>query len=158
MADPLITHYFEDLEVGMSGSFAKTLSETDVENYAGVTGDFNPLHVNREYAEHSMFKHRIAHGMLCAGLISSALGDRLPGPGAIYMSQTLDFIAPVAFEDTVTATITVKELKPEHHHVIMTTVCSVGAKVVISGEALLKVPSKNVKHEPQQASPALVQA
>lgn len=156
MADSLITHYFEDLKVGMSGSFAKTLSEADVESYAGVTGDFNPLHVNREYAEHSIFKHRIAHGMLCAGLISSALGDRLPGPGAIYMSQTLEFKAPVAFEDTVTATITVKELQPEHHHVIVTTVCSVGGKVVISGEALLKVPSKNIMHDQKQQAPALV--
>ena len=158
MTNALVTHYFEDLKVGMSGSFAKTLSEADVEAYAGITGDFNPLHVNREYAEQTMFKHRIVHGLLCAGLISSALGDRLPGPGAIYLSQTLDFIAPVAFEDTVTATVTVKELQPEHHHVVMITVCTVGDKIVISGEALLKVQSRISSRGRQTTTHALASA
>jgi 3-hydroxybutyryl-CoA dehydratase len=133
---------FEDLSVGMSGSFAKTLSEADVKMFAGVTGDFNPLHVNKEYAEKTMFKQQIVHGMLCAGLISAVLGFELPGPGAIYMQQSLDFLTPVHFGDTVTATVTVKELLAEHNHVIFTTVCMVGDKEVVTGEALLKVPSR----------------
>ena len=135
-------YYFEDLSVGMSGSFAKTLSEADVKMFAGVTGDFNPLHVNRDYAEQTMFKQQIVHGMLCAGLISATFGSRLPGPGVIYMHQTLDFVAPVHFGDTVTAIVTVKELIPKHNHVIMSTVCTVGDKQVVTGEARLKVPSR----------------
>ena len=134
--------YFEDLSVGMSGSFAKTLSEADVKMFAGVTGDFNPLHGNKEYAEKTMFKQQIVHGILCAGLISAAMGFRMPGPGAVYMHQDLDFRAPVHFGDTVTATVTVKELIVEHNHVIFTTVCTVGDKEVVTGEARLKVPSR----------------
>jgi 3-hydroxybutyryl-CoA dehydratase len=158
MIDTSVTYFFEDMRVGMTGSFAKTISEADVETFAGVTGDFNPIHVNRDYAEKTIFKHRIAHGLLSAGLISSALGNRLPGPGAIYMSQTLNFIAPVAFEETVTATVTVKELRPEHHHVVMTTVCTVGDKIVIFGEALLKVPSRASTMNSSSTTPALASA
>jgi 3-hydroxybutyryl-CoA dehydratase len=135
-------YYFEDLKVGMSESFAKTVSDADVKIFAGVTGDFNPLHVNREYAEQTMFKQQIVHGILCAGLISAVLGSRLPGPGAIYMHQELNFPAPVHFGDSVTATVTVKELIAQHNHVIMTTVCTVDDKTVVTGEALLKVPSR----------------
>jgi 3-hydroxybutyryl-CoA dehydratase len=134
--------YFEDLRIGMSASFGKTLSEADVEAFAGITGDFNPLHVNKEYADHSAFKQRIVHGVLCGGLISAALGFHIPGPGAIYMRQVLDFRAPVHFGDTVTATVTVKELIPEHQHVVMSTVCTVGDNEVVTGEALLKVPTR----------------
>jgi 3-hydroxybutyryl-CoA dehydratase len=133
---------FEDLALGMSASFTKTLSEADVKWFAGVTGDFNPLHVNREYAEQSIFKQPVAHGMLAAGLISAALGCKLPGPGAIYMHQDLNFVAPVHFGDTVTATVTVKELIAKHGHVIMTTVCTAGGKEVVIGEARLKVPRR----------------
>ena len=133
---------FEDLALGMSASFTKTLSEADVKWFAGVTGDFNPLHVNREYAEQSIFKQPVAHGMLAAGLISAALGCKLPGPGAIYMHQELNFVAPVHFGDTVTATVTVKELIAKHGHVIMTTVCTAGGKDVVIGEARLKVPRR----------------
>ncbi|MFY9941246.1 MAG: MaoC family dehydratase [Desulfobacterales bacterium] len=133
---------FEDLALGMSASFTKTLSEADVKWFAGVTGDFNPLHVNREYAEQSIFKQPVAHGMLAAGLISAALGCKLPGPGAIYMHQELNFVAPVHFGDTVTATVAVKELIAKHGHVIMTTVCTAGGKEVVIGEARLKVPRR----------------
>ena len=132
-------YLFEDLSIGMSASFSKTLSEADVKMFAGVTGDFNPLHVNREYAEQSIFKQQVAHGMLAAGLITAALGCKLPGPGAIYMHQELSFVAPIHFGDTVTATVTVKELIARHGHVIMSTMCTVGGKEVVTGEARLKV-------------------
>jgi 3-hydroxybutyryl-CoA dehydratase len=136
------SYYFEDLSLGMSASFAKTLSEADVKMFAGVTGDFNPLHINRDYAEQSIFKQPVAHGMLAAGLISAVLGCNLPGPGTIYMHQDLNFVAPIHFGDTVTATVAVKELIAKHGHVIMSTVCTVGGKEVLTGEARLKVPRR----------------
>ena len=130
---------FEDLSVGMTASVAKTLSEADVKMFAGVTGDFNPLHVNRDYAAQSLFGQPVVHGMLAAGLVSAAVGCHLPGPGAIYMDQTPSFVAPIHFGDTVTATVTVKELQAKHAHVIMSTVCTVDGKEVVTGEACLKV-------------------
>ena len=135
-------YFFEELSVGMSVSLTKTLSEVDVKMFAGVTGDFNPLHVNREYAEQSIFKRPVVHGMLAAGLFSAAVGCHLPGPGAIYMDQNLSFVAPIHFGDTVKATVTVKELQAKHGHVIMSTVCTVGGKEVVTGEACLKVPRR----------------
>ena len=134
-----VGYSFEELSVGMTASLTKTLSEVDVKMFAGVTGDFNPLHVNREYAETSIFKQPVVHGVLAAGMISAALGCHLPGPGAIYMDQSLSFVAPIHFGDTVTATVTVKELQEKHGHVIMSTVCTAGGKEVVTGEACMKV-------------------
>src|SRR6056297_4224189 len=96
-----------EIEIGEEASFTKTVSEADVYNYAGVTGDFNPAHINESFAKKTMFGGRIAHGMLAAGLISTVLGTQLPGPGCIYVSQDLKFTAPVRFGDTITATVTV---------------------------------------------------
>ncbi len=135
-------HCIEDLAVGMTASFAKTVTEADIVLFAGISGDTNPVHLNQEYASGTMFQGRIAHGMLSAGFISAVLGTKLPGPGCIYMSQNLKFKAPVRAGDTVTARATVTELIPEKRRVVVRTVCTVGETVVIEGEALLMVPSR----------------
>lgn len=134
--------YYEDISVGQSAIFAKTVTEADIAAFAGVSGDFNPVHVNEEFASKTMFKGRIAHGMLSAGFISTVFGMRLPGPGAIYVSQLLKFKAPVKIGDTVVARVEVTGMVPEKKFVTFKTTCSVGEKVVIDGEATLMVPSR----------------
>jgi len=132
----------EDLRVGMSASFSKTITEADIVLFAGVSGDNNALHTDQEFAESSPFGGRVAHGMLTASLISAALANRIPGPGsAIYISQQLNFRAPVRPGDTVHASVTVKHIDTVRNRVIMTTVCHVRGEVVLDGEALLKVAS-----------------
>ena len=138
----LTGHYFEDLSVGMADSFAKTVSEADIVLFAGVTGDTNPVHINKEYADGTMFKGRIVHGMLCAGLISTVLGTKLPGAGCIYMTQSLRFKAPVRIGDTVVARVEITNLDAEKKRATVTTTCTVGEKVVVDGEALMMVPSR----------------
>ncbi|MBR0693228.1 MaoC family dehydratase [Bradyrhizobium lablabi] len=134
---------FEDLVVGMSASFAKTVTEADILLFSGVCGDTNPLHLNQVYAETTRFKGRISQGMLSAGFISAVIGTRLPGPGSIYVSQNLQFIAPVRPGDTVTALVTVAELVPERNRVVLRTRCTVGDQIVINGEAVVLVPSRH---------------
>lgn len=129
-------------QVGQSASVTKTITETDVYLFAGITGDLNPAHVNETYAAGTRFKHRIAHGMLSAGLISAVLGTQLPGPGSIYMSQSLKFLAPVYLGDTITATATIKVLIPEKNRAVLTTeVVNQEGKVVTAGEAILLLPA-----------------
>jgi 3-hydroxybutyryl-CoA dehydratase len=141
--DMTATGYFiEDLTTGMSASFGKTVSEADIVMFAGVSGDTNPVHLDQTFAEKTPFKTRIAHGMLSAGFISTVIGTKLPGPGAIYMSQTLRFKAPVKIGDTVTATCTITEIIPEKKRAVLSTICKVGDTVVIEGEALIMVPSR----------------
>jgi len=135
-------HYVEDLSVGMTATYAKTITDADIVLYAGISGDTNPVHLNQEYASGTMFQGRIAHGMLSASFISAVLGTKLPGPGCIYISQTLKFKAPVRSGDTVTARATITEIVPEKRRVIMRTVCTVGETVVLEGEAMLMVPSR----------------
>lgn len=135
-------HVFEDLAIGMTASVAKTITEADILLYAAVSTDTNPVHIDAEAAEQSLFKGRIAHGMLSAGLISAALGTRLPGPGTIYLSQSLRFRAPVRPGDTVTATVAVTALDAERKRVTLTTTCFVKGKPVIEGEALVQVPAR----------------
>ena len=131
----------DQISVGQSASFAKTITETDVYMFAGVTGDFNPAHVKEEYAKDSMFKGRIAHGMLGASLISTVLAMQLPGPGTIYMKQDLKFLAPVRFNDTITATLTVKEVITEKNRVVLDcVVTNQDGTAVISGEAQVMAP------------------
>ena len=130
----------DKLKVGDVAEFSKTVTETDIYLYAGITGDFNPVHVNEEYAKNTFFKTRIAHGMLSAGFISATLANKLPGPGTIYLSQTLKFKAPVKPGDTVTATVTVREVNVEKNRVILDTVCTVAGKTVIDGECLMMPP------------------
>jgi 3-hydroxybutyryl-CoA dehydratase len=135
-------HVFEDLAIGMTASVAKTVTEADILLYAAVSTDTNPVHINEEAAEHSLFKGRVAHGMLSAGLISAALGTRLPGPGTIYLSQSLRFRAPVRPGDTVTATVEVTALDAERKRATLKTTCFVKGKAVIDGEALVQVPAR----------------
>lgn len=135
-------YYIEDLSVGMTSIFAKTVTEADIVMFSGISGDTNPVHINQLFAEGSMFKGRIAHGMLSASLISTVVGTRLPGPGCIYVSQNLRFRAPVKAGDTVVARATIKEIHPERRRVVLTTVCTVGDTVVIDGEATMMVANR----------------
>lgn len=135
-------YFFEDLEPGMSAIFSRTVSEADILMFAGVSGDTNPVHLDAEYAASTMFGGRIAHGMLSAGFISAVFGTRMPGPGCIYLSQSLKFKAPVKIGDTVVAKVTVTELKPAKRRAVFSTVCTVGETVVLDGEAELMVPAR----------------
>lgn len=128
----------EELHVGMTAQFTKTITEHDVYTFAGVTGDFNPVHVDAVAAEASMFGGRIAHGILCAGLISAVLGMQLPGPGAVYVSQSLRFRKPVYFGDTVTAEVEIAERDTERNRVTFQTRCrNQDGDVVAEGESVL---------------------
>ncbi len=140
--DDLHGYYFEDLVVGMTEVYAKTMTETDIVLFAGISGDINPVHLNHEFASQTMFEGRIAHGMLTASFISTVIGTKLPGPGCIYVDQVLRFKAPVKSGDTVKARATVTELIPDRMFVKLETVCTVGDKVVIEGEATIMVPSR----------------
>lgn len=135
-------YFFEDLELGMEADFQKTVTEADIVAFANVTGDKNPVHLDADYAARTMFKQRIAHGMLTAGYISAVFGMELPGPGAIYVSQTLNFKAPVRIGDVVTAKVKVAELMPQKRRARFDCVCLVGGKAVLEGEAVLMVPAR----------------
>jgi 3-hydroxybutyryl-CoA dehydratase len=137
---PLRTLFFDDLKIGMTDRLKKTIASSDVVGFAQLTGDRNPIHLSEHFAARTAFGRRIAHGLYTAGLISAVLGTRLPGPGAIYISQTLNFRAPVKIGDTVTVTVTVAELISEKSRARLTCVCKVGRQVVLDGEALVKVP------------------
>lgn len=127
-----------ELTVGQKASFTKTISETDVYLFAGISGDINPAHLNENYAKDTFFKGRIAHGMLSASLISAVIGVQLPGPGSIYSSQTLNFLAPVRFGDTITATAEIKEIFTEKNRVTLKTYCTnQDGTIVTTGEALV---------------------
>jgi 3-hydroxybutyryl-CoA dehydratase len=136
------TTYFEDLEVGQEASLSNTVSEADISAFADVSGDRNPVHLDAAYAASTMFKERIAHGMLSAAYISAVFGMKLPGPGSIYISQSLAFKAPVKIGDTVATTVKVVELIPEKKRVRFETVCTVNGKPVLTGEAQLMVPGR----------------
>ena len=142
MSEDLHGYYIEDLSEGMTGSYAKTVTEADVVLFAGVTGDDNPVHINEEFASQTMFKGRIVHGMLCAGLISCVAGTRLPGPGAIYIDQQMRFKAPVRIGDTVIASITVTAVDREKRRVQTTIQCTVKGKVVVDGSATFMVDAR----------------
>ncbi|TNE58423.1 MAG: MaoC family dehydratase [Alphaproteobacteria bacterium] len=135
-------YYIEDLSVGQAEEFSKTVTEADLVLYAGVTGDTNPVHLDEEFAAQTMFKTRIAHGMLSAGFISAVLGAKMPGPGAIYVSQELKFKAPVKIGDTVTARCTVKDINAGRRRVTLHTECLVKDKVVVEGEAVMMVANR----------------
>jgi len=131
----------ENISLGDIASFEKTITEADVYMYAGVTGDLNPVHINAVHAENSIFKERIAHGMLSAGLISAVLGLHLPGPGTIYLSQNLKFTAPVKIGDTVKAEVEVIERLEEKNRIRLRTTCkNQNDKIVLEGEAVVMPP------------------
>lgn len=132
-------YYLEDLSVGMTSIYAKTITDADVIMFAGISGDTNPVHLDAHFADQTPFKGRIVHGMLSASFISAVLGTRLPGPGCIYLGQTLSFRAPVKIGDTVTARVTITHIDPEAKRITAETICSVDDTVVIEGEATMLV-------------------
>ena len=142
MINELNGYYFEDLKEGMTQIYGRTITDADIVMFAGISGDINPVHLNHEFAKTTMFEGRIAHGMLSASYISTVIGTRLPGPGCIYVNQTLRFKGPVKAGDTVTARVTVKKLIPEKKFVELQTTCMVNEKVVIDGEATVMVPGR----------------
>ena len=140
--DDTVGYCIEDLSVGMSAQYARTVTEADIVLFAGVSGDNNPVHMNEIYASSTMFKGRIVHGMLSASFLSTTIASRLPGPGSIYLTQNLRFCAPVRAGDTVEARVTITDVILEKKRVALKTVCSVAGKVVIDGDALVMVPSR----------------
>ncbi len=141
---PRGTIFIEDLAVGMSRYVRKVVTDRDIEMFAAVSTDHNPVHLDEDYARDTMFGGRIAHGMLTAGLISAVIGEQLPGHGTIYMGQSLKFLAPVRPDDTVLAEVTVTEIDISKRRVKLNCVCSVDGKKVLAGEATVLAPSRKL--------------
>lgn len=137
-------HAFEDLRLGQTESLMRTVMERDIALFAELSGDANPIHLCDRFAGQTRFGQRIAHGMLTASLISALLGTRLPGPGAIYLSQTLTFLAPVTIGDVVTARVEVAEMVSERRRVRLACECVVDGKAVLEGEAWVAMPPARV--------------
>ena len=140
--DELSGFYFEDLAVDMTAAYARTIGAADLVLFAGISGDTNPMHLNEEIAAATMFEGTIAHGFLSSSFISAVIGTRLPGPGCVYVSQSLKFKAPVRPGDTVTARATLRALDAERSRAWLDTVCTVADTVVIDGEAEVLVPRR----------------
>lgn len=140
--EELYGYSYDEIDVGMTDVFSKTVTEADIMGFAGVSGDTNPVHLNEEFAQGTMFKTRIAHGMLSAGFISAVFGTKLPGPGCIYIEQNLKFKAPVKIGDSVLARVTVLEKNDAKKMVKFETVCTVGDVKVITGNATMMVPAR----------------
>ncbi len=136
-------YVFEELEVGMSAELLKTVMSNDVIGFAQLSGDTNPVHLSDHFAAKTPFRGRIAHGLYTASLISTVLGTRLPGPGAIYLEQSLHFRAPVRIGDVIRATVEVAELDAEKTRAVLACECFVDAKTVLDGEATVLVPSRD---------------
>jgi len=129
------------LSIGQRASCSKTFTETDVIMYAGISGDFNPIHIDKEYAKKSLFKERIAHGLLTSSLLSQLLGMHLPGKGSVYMNQTIRFTLPVFIGDTITATGVIEEIDEKRKTVTLFTEChNQHNKIVLTGKAMMLVP------------------
>jgi 3-hydroxybutyryl-CoA dehydratase len=140
--DELRGKYVDEITDGMTAVFSKTVTEADIVLFAGITGDTNPVHLDEEFAKPTLFKGRIAHGMLTAGFISAVFGTKLPGPGCIYLSQSLKFKAPVRIGDTVVARVTATAIDREKGRVTFATTAHVGSTLVMDGEAQLLVPKR----------------
>ncbi|MEM8850657.1 MAG: MaoC family dehydratase [Pseudomonadota bacterium] len=139
---PRGTICIEDIEIGMSRSLTKIVTDRDIELFAEVSTDRNPVHLDDDYARDTIFEGRIAHGMLTAGLISAVIGEQLPGHGTVYLGQSLKFLAPVRPGDLVEAVVTVTDMEIGKRRVTMETHCIVGGKKVLKGEAVVLAPSK----------------
>src|SRR5208282_4363482 len=144
------TLHFEDLKLGMRESLRKTVESEDVVGFAELTGDHNPIHLSDHFARKTRFGERIVHGLYTASLISAVIGMRLPGPGAVYVSQTLNFLGPVKIGDVVTVSVEVVELTEKGRRVRLQCECRVGDKVVLDGQGMLSVPP-NPRHKPVAA-------
>jgi len=140
--DDIVHTYFEDLTVGQSATLGKTITDADILMFAGVSGDTNPAHMDEEYAAGTPFKGRIAHGMLTAAVISALFGTKFPGPGCIYVNQSLRFKAPVRIGDTVRVKAEVTDLVPGKKFAVFRTTATVKGKLVVDGEATLMLPSR----------------
>lgn len=132
----------EDINVGMSMSYSRTINDRDIRLFAELSGDNNPVHLDEKYAESSRFKKRIAHGLMSAGFFSALFGTKIPGVGCVYVAQSLKFKRPVYIDDNVTATVTVTSLDLKNRRVFFDTVCTVKSKIVISGEAEIYIPDE----------------
>lgn len=130
----------EDIQVGMEVSYSQTITDADVKSFSGISGDKNPVHMDDEYAKDSRYKKRIAHGMISASFFSALFGTKIPGEGCVYVAQNLQFKRPVYLDDTVTATVIVKDVDLKKRRVFFRTLCKVKNKIVIDGEAELFVP------------------
>lgn len=134
--------YFEDLSIGQTAEITRTVGAADIDAFAAVSGDTNPVHLDETYAATTAFKGRIAHGMLAGAYISAVLGTALPGPGAVYLTQSLKFRRPVRIGDAVLARVTVEALDERRGHATLATLCQVGGKTVVDGEATVMVPRR----------------
>lgn len=144
----MIGKTIDEVYVGQTESFTKTISESDVYNFAGVTGDMNPIHINQPYAEKTYFKDRIVHGMLGVSLISGVLGMKLPGPGTIFISTDIQFIAPVYIGDTLTAKVEIIDIEKDKNNIFFKAYCeNQNGIVVIEGGAKVKAPIATVTHK-----------
>ena len=139
----MVSVYYEDLKVGQSASTENTVTEEDVQAFGKATGDMNPVHFDEEYAKKTLFKGRVAHGVLSIGFISAVLGMKLPGEGTIFVSAKVEFKAPVRIGDTVVTTGTVKEIG-ERRRVVMDCLCTVNGNPVVIGEALVLAPKRPI--------------
>ena len=135
--------FLEDLKVGQSAMFGRTVTEADIAAFAGVSGDTNPIHLHDAFARTTRFGQRIAHGMLSGSFISAVIGTKLPGPGSVYISQTMEFKAAVLIGETITAVATITAIDERRRRVTLKTQCLNGDKVVIDGEALILVPRRD---------------
>lgn len=136
-------YFFEDLSIGMSADYSKQITEDDIQTFADLSGDDNPVHLCPDFAAGTIFKERIAHGILTASLLSTVLGTKLPGPGCIYVSQSLNFRAPVRIGDAVTATAKITHLIDDKRRVVFACDCAVNGRVVLDGEAVMQVPRRD---------------
>lgn len=135
--------FLEDLKVGQQAMFGRTVTDADIVAFAGVSGDTNPIHLHDGFARTTRFGQRIAHGMLSGSYISTVIGTKLPGPGAVYISQTMNFMAPVIAGDTITAVATITAIDDKRRRVTLKTQCLKGDTVVIDGEAIVLVPRRD---------------
>ena len=139
----MIGKTIDELHIGDAAEFTKTISESDIYLFAGVTGDLNPAHINDSYAQNTFFKTRIAHGMLLAGFVSGVIGMKLPGPGSIYIRQELKFLAPARIGDTITARVEITQVQSEKNRITLRTTCTNQENtLVMDGEAMISPPKK----------------
>lgn len=136
--------FIEELKVGLQAVFTKIISEKDIQLFSEISGDDNPVHLDEKFAKQSLFKKRIAHGFLSASLISTVIAKKLPGPGSIYLKQSMKFLAPVFIGDEVSARVEIKEINREKKIISLLTECFIGEKKIISGDAQILVSSRPV--------------